>query len=513
MEFYSTLAEHYGLDELTTTVSSMESNEQEIWSARVSESPILITSPLFSLGINFAFHPETLWVSVGRLDVDTNQIIQSVNRANRSALKCEVRLYAYRAEPSQESLPSYITEKLKIESYFLREDSLKGVLEMHTLVDRVTYLSLRKLEKNTAAALDSLIKENNLQNYTITNFIDQKSTPDDAAKAFLKDIKEIAKAKYSVPFNDAISKFPVKEDWQAMLYIERLMAERNDFRDKEPRLKREVETDVLAVVNNYCEVSTMTALSDTDIRSLQRLNGEFLPYLSSQYYWKNNPDWGKVAAFKVAKISRIVECLSQLGRGDLSMGELCLTLRRSKGIREGILALVSNEGDFIYMSKRFEKLRSLCNKARESKTRKNMDAATNFSLELLIERFRRWGIGFKKDDKGKYDYSQPTIPRWDFETMCFELNHLEAILKKYPARMDLPIFDGRIRPEHKEEDERHRLLCEDCVFFKSNRCVKGIPVEWQEGYSPIIHTNQCDELRKVPAQIKDSPLHTSHKFY
>lgn len=81
--------------EQALVVSRQENTPEEIEDARTSDKPILISSPLFGLGLNFLHAPEILWCRFDKVQADTSQIIQSVNRANRNlhaTASAEVRI-------------------------------------------------------------------------------------------------------------------------------------------------------------------------------------------------------------------------------------------------------------------------------------------------------------------------------------------------------------------------------------------------------------------------------------
>ncbi|WP_299591314.1 DEAD/DEAH box helicase [uncultured Microbulbifer sp.] len=513
MAIYEQLVDQLQLTDLSTIVSSKESYEDEVWSARISDRPILITSPVFSLGINFTFHPETLWVSLGRLDVDCNQIIQAVNRGNRSAIACATRLYAYNTIEAMPSAPTYLMEKLNVEEDFLREASIPGLLEMHTQIDRATYRQLRKLEQNTATSLGQLVREDSIQNYTLRDLMERPAPPAKDVQEAVAELKKHARDQYEEAIAEASSRYRVIEGWEAFLYLERLWQEMADYRATETRLQREIETDKLAILKSYTGLQVPTALRNISPISILRLSGHALPYLSDQYHRDRFPEWKTVAAEKIGKIRLLVVKLNELFAEELEMNGFCLAVRRTGQLREAILALAQNEKDYLLVRRQLKDIEAACDVVRRSNTPRHRAAAESTVLDFVKGRFSAWGIGFYRGPDGKYDYRMPLKPPfWNAARFLFDLDHLQSILKKYGIGPERPALDGTILRELEDEPERPRRICEDCIFFRDNSCVRGIPTDWQDGEVGVGHATECDEKRKIPAKLLASPHHITHTF-
>lgn len=115
MRLFEMLLEAHELLEEADIVSRDEATQEDIEAARTSDKAILISSPLFALGLNFQCAPVRFWTYFENLDVDTSQIIQTLNRANRTQDACEVRLYAGALDPRPYGLPPAIGERMKVE--------------------------------------------------------------------------------------------------------------------------------------------------------------------------------------------------------------------------------------------------------------------------------------------------------------------------------------------------------------------------------------------------------------
>ncbi|HUW00242.1 MAG TPA: DEAD/DEAH box helicase family protein, partial [Gallionella sp.] len=197
MRVYEMLLEEFGLLEDSCVVSRQESLQDQIEVARVSRLPILVSSPLFALGLNFEVEPVIFWTFFSYLKVDQSQIIQTLNRANRNvAVQCEVRLYVGETDNRPVMIPDAVLEQLKIEEYLRDEATVQGVLDAHFQVDRGTYLSLREAEKKTAKSQYSLIENDAFQNYRIQpGWVDTlKPTKED--KELFDDFKRAARESY-----------------------------------------------------------------------------------------------------------------------------------------------------------------------------------------------------------------------------------------------------------------------------------------------------------------------------
>lgn len=94
MEMFRILAAGFGMEDLVDIISRPECLQPEIEEARVGNKPILVTSPLFSVGLNLARELEVLYCRFDHLEADASRVIQTINRANRGTTSCEVRIYA-----------------------------------------------------------------------------------------------------------------------------------------------------------------------------------------------------------------------------------------------------------------------------------------------------------------------------------------------------------------------------------------------------------------------------------
>jgi hypothetical protein len=114
---FQRLLEHFDLLDEACVASRHEATQANIDAARVSTKPILVSSPLFALGLNFDVLPLRLWTYFQHLHVDTSQIDQTLNRGNRDEQECEARLYHGKLNDSPIPLPPLLEQRARTLGY------------------------------------------------------------------------------------------------------------------------------------------------------------------------------------------------------------------------------------------------------------------------------------------------------------------------------------------------------------------------------------------------------------
>ena len=258
MEMYRLLAAGFGMDDLVDIVSRPECLQLEIEEARVGNKPILITSPLFSVGLNLARELEVLYCRFDHLEADASRVIQTINRANRGMTPCEVRIYANPDEkpfyfPPKPEVLEQIHDALEAET-----DVINNATDMPVLLDRMAYYLYRKIESNPNQAIGQLIDENAFQNYQVVECLATAPRDEDKTKRF-RELKDAGDDIYDARilerhqhFNDDVS--------DCLFWWLHQLAEEQRYGYKlnpdERRTDREIETDALAVLMQLCGLDT-----------------------------------------------------------------------------------------------------------------------------------------------------------------------------------------------------------------------------------------------------------------
>lgn len=512
---YHTMVEELDLSDESYIVSRPDNYAEEILTARNNDKPILISSPLFSLGINFEHQPATLWVATGRLDLSTNEIIQAINRGNRGEQKCSVTLFTGQIMVCDIQLPHNHIVQQKFSEFFEQEATLPGALEQHLTLERTTYLALRGLEKKTSYAVGSLVKNGAFQNYKVDEIDFDEPEVSDELQSEYEFLNERAKVKKVTRFEQACQRNRICDSSVAFARHSELRTESMDFTNPNGRLPREMTLDKHAINANWCNLSEQSHIHDFDHRKLLRMYGELIPYLTEQYH--DSELTNKVLAEKVSHIHFLVEHLKKFSCPNFEVSNFCFTLRKSQRLRAGVLALVSNSKEFLSLSERFKKLKELTESVRKSNTESNRKKADEYCLEIVKSFFQSIGLRFAelRNGKGnqKYNYDKVIVPPlWDFDEMLCHLLQLEKALLKTSIA---------VRPEvepkcfsQAPEDERiiDRSLCEDCLFFKRNVCMAGNHVDWIGGnYHPKHYAQECAQKVELSKKLHSKliPIRTN----
>jgi hypothetical protein len=492
MEMYRLMVERYGLTDQAMIVSRQENTEEEIEAARISTLPILISSPLFGLGLNFAREPDILWARFDHIGADTNQVIQTVNRANRGRRSredepCQVRIYGNVKANAEFRIPDRVALKDKVAERFEEEASLAGMLEDHLQLDRVTYRLLREEERESSTALSVLARNDAIQNFHIVEAqldeIEREKAAD--TKQARKDARE--------GYNQAIAQASIRyrnasQDGRALLALDRLCEERNNnWRQGSPRTEREIETELAGVFLGWLQLAKPGQARKVSVAKVRRLFCEHPLWGSEQYARDKYPEWAKVEAEKMENLGVLVEKLEQLCSGEITAEALSALLTRNKLLKNAFLALANNDTEFQSISAKFETLEAARKVVRDRGGDAQRKKVKEQGLALLRELLEPLGIGYgEKESGGRQvtDDTEPIVPvtldlsmiKWTLKREAERLRALPPGQKEAAILFSVDEWDGRL------PDPIPIGVCQKCVWFRTNcrDCSAGKYMDWQD---------------------------------
>ena len=244
--------------------------------------PWLISSPLFATGLNFEHPPTRLLVTVQNLnDLDTSLVIQTVNRANRTDLACEVRLYAGRIDDQPFWHVVAEEERSKIEGYFVDESEIAGDIDPHFHWTRAAYIELRRKKRRTPPSrCTRYFVTTCIRNYRIVQDWQDDLPRDDEDKELFKTISKAAREGYKAEVAVHVPS-PGTATVSTLTYWLRLLRESHWERalnDEAPK-----DRELAAMVGLTGNPKHLVKNSAPDPASMLRLHAEIPPYLSSQF--------------------------------------------------------------------------------------------------------------------------------------------------------------------------------------------------------------------------------------
>jgi len=502
MGMYRTLIEAHGLAEHAMIVSRPENTAEEIEAARVSTLPILISSPLFGLGLNFAREPDILWVRFDHIQADTSQIIQTVNRANRGQRIAEVRIYGNvepEADfhiPDRNHLASSIGDRLRAET------SLNGILEQHLHIDRTTYQFLRAAERNSTAALSSLVRDNGIQNFTVV-VPDALPAVDKVKATAAKEARSQAREAHRLAITGESTRFS-GGTLGAVVSLENLGQERRTaWRSDAPRVGRALEIEQAAIFVGCFGISDPAAAEKIDPRKVRRLLGEESPWISDQYNRETFPEWAKAEAEKTDKLIILLEKLRDLKEGRIDADGLSAALTRNGQLGDAFKALANNDQDYQSICRKIESLQSARANVRSKGGKARREDVKEQGLDLLREFVEPLGVAYgKKKSRGRtvIDNTKPIIPAvWNFDEMILILRRQAERLRALPVSQKVPFVLASEDPTG-FDDAVPRQVCERCVYFHQNACALGQAVDWQS-VPPENEAMKCGSRRPIKPEL------------
>ncbi len=503
MAMYRNLIESYGLSEEAEIVSRPDCTPDQIEQARISTKPLLISSPLFGLGLNFSSEPDMLWARFDHVNADTNQIIQSVNRANRGEKVCDVRIFGNRVRKPF-SVPAFNVQREEVKARVQEEGSLIACLEEHLTLDRVTYRHLRDSERDSGRALNALIERNALQNFTV---IEKAELVIDKAQAeVVKLARKSAKAGEVQKIIDL--KIRRGEGTESFVRLDRVRQEwRDNHKSPYPRVDREFENEQTALVMSICDMNELSPGKIVSLHKIRVLFGETEPWLSERYQPGQCPEWAQMVAEKTEHVIGLIRLLQRLQAGEETAQSLSVKLTRGDDLRKALLSLASGEDDYHRIGKHLNGLKDQREKVRRSGGRKAREEVDKLGLALLRDLFQPMGIHYgKKTENGREvtDLERPAIPRnWNLEEMIWRLERQVQRFRSLPVEQDKPVVEA---PDDEyvggvfSDPPKPRQLCVGCKFFHENRCVQGEPLDWQSARVGD-YTTTCRKFRVMPEPL------------
>ncbi|WP_421955794.1 DEAD/DEAH box helicase [Polaromonas sp.] len=501
MRKYQTLLDQYGLTQYAHVVSRPENSPEDIELARVSQLPILIASPLFALGLNFDAEPELLLVKFDYVKADTNQVNQTINRANRP-LPCEVRIYGNPNRGAKIQIPDSKKVADEVRALLKVEATLEGLLEEHFHIDRVTYGILRQVEKNSQAALGELVENDNFQNYRVMTESSVPQNQKDKAEVF-KAHGKAARLSYLSAISEQARRFTSAELDMLFANLEQLSAERrNSWLRNQPRTDLEISEEEGGLLMTICNLSDASQVKPVSGTKLKRLFGEIGPWRSAQYSRTTTPDWAKVESEKTDKLVILVNKLGAVQAGSLSPVNLLASVTRNKQLREGFLALAKDDIEYVSMNQQFTALIKARERVRAAGSDADKAKVLMAGLNLLADILEPLGVLFARKKIGRrvvIDYDTLVVPAtWDLTLMEAKLERQAQRLKSLPAEQKIPMADG---DQFDGEPLMSLKVCKRCAFLSQYSCALGHPVAWQGDEFELTIANSCASFRPLKGRL------------
>lgn len=494
MEMFRMLEKQYGMEDLVEIVSRPECLQEDIEAARVGDKPILVTSPLFSVGLNLVRQLEVLYCRFDHLDADASRVIQTINRANRGDVACEVRIYANPIdEPFFYPLKTQVIDQMR-EALEAESDIVNSAIDMPVLLDRMAYREYREIESEPNRAIGQLIRENGFQNYRVIECLEEVARDKKKTQAF-RALKKAADCDYDQNVMERFPHFRADVADQHFWRLQCLADERrNAWKASELRTDREIEDDELAVLMQLCDLDDSPAKArKIDKKRLQVLFGDREPWLSDIVNANQNSNWAEAAAQKTEALNAVVEVLRLMATGRLDGYGFAKKLNRDKSLQEGVRALAMSERDYLSLDRSFRQLAVLRKNVRDSNTVANREKAEEFALDLVKPFLESIGVFFSVEGTGrgrKTNFQAPLVPvSWDFNQMVAKLKHRKALLQALPV--EYSVISRLLDPGPRVSPFGTVIsLCRGCKLFDAACCALGNRVDWStEGYeSPALYS-------------------------
>ncbi|MDQ9168816.1 DEAD/DEAH box helicase [Oxalobacteraceae bacterium R-40] len=506
MKLYRQLLAQHGLEDQAYVVSRPEATEEEIEQARTGNLPILISSPLFALGLNFLHAPAYLFAYFDSIDVDETQIVQTLNRANRSGTACEVRLYVGKTDFAPVFITPEMHERLatQIADYYQEESSLEGLLDIHFMVERQTYCELRKLERDTPKALGRLIEDNAIQNYRIvhgwTEHIEATETDRDEFGAAKKEARLSYQADIKAQAGNYAGEVP------ALLFqrLDQLYEEKQPSKYGTRRKEREIQTEEKGVLMALCGAQEPGQIETVRPIRLMRLFAEAPPFISDQFNPENFNGWQLVAAEKSEKIAALLPVLKKLRNREIDGYAFAKHMRNTKAVRGAVGTLVDHDSDFKRWNDRLAALDELGERKKTKASHQQRIKMEKDEFHIAQDFLSTLGIYFEKtkgaDGRLRIDPALPVVPDWDFDRIARDL------LIKAKALRSLP--EGTTVAPYGQQDWSkdgmmvRKDVCQRCAYYRHQQCALGMPVQWHDDEPETLLTSICRQAVPIPKALR-----------
>lgn len=511
---YRRILRDYGLTDYAYVVSRKETHQSDIDAARRSHRPILIASPVFGVGINLSAEPDILWVSFNRLKADTNQVIQTVNRANRGQIgRCDVRIYGNVNFESKITLPNRHKLKHDVAERLRQESSFTGLLEEHFQIDRNTYLCLRDMEKNINQTLSYLYEHNLIQNFTIVMEDMRVQTKSEAraeilaknkARIEFKGYNKQAQVDYNNAINLQAQRFHQAEPYYCFWKLNALAEERKTASHTDnPRLPIDIDNEEFGTLMNLCGLEEPQQARRINIPMVKRIFGEIMPSITAQYEPEIYSSWAKVQAEKTENIIVLLKKLADIQAGSLNVVALVASLSRNKQIGDAFLALTGYDQGLISTGGKLNKYIKRCESARSSGSDKVKLALKDAGIDLLTELLEPIGIFFERvvgaDGRLRINHDKLIVPAtWNFAVKINRLTMQAARLKALPSDQKVPVLAV---PDTSDRKSMCVDVCEKCIMYYQMECVIGHPVDAFDALLPSSRATKCSDFKVIKLKL------------
>jgi hypothetical protein len=482
MRWFQLLVDQHGLGNEATIVSRKESTPEDVEAARTSDKPLLIASPMFSLGLNFEHAPTRLWAYFSNLDVDTSQVIQTLNRANRSAAACEVRLYVGECDGTPLVIPPARLAESGIKEKFEKEATVSGALDHHFHIERNVYIMLRDLERTTSKALGHLIENDGFQNFHIETDWSENLTATKADQQLAKELKAAAAESYAQDIESVAALYSDESSDMLIHLLSEAMRKKSElYKSNSNVLVRDLECKIVGLSMALCQLSKATDGKKIKPMRLLRLFAEVRPMLTAQFDTAFTKASVAAAVEKTHHLASLVRALGTLKLGEMSLHEFAVAM---KGKLSGsILAL--SESEKVYLAIESERLRKLTALSEEAKHK-----ASKGQRQHIRERQMSIASDFLCTIGVSADVTKSTVvvPDWDFSEMAESLD-------RSALRLIHQSIDGRTAEQREESWSGSHIdpgTCSNCINRKGGGlCWLGIPI-WHEAFSDGLPQPHCE---------------------
>lgn len=512
MVLYSNLLERLGLGEHAHVISRAESTVEEIQAATIDLGrPILICSPIFSVGLNFTHPPEVFFVLFSRLQVDQNQIVQTINRANRvrDMRPAEVRLYTHGPSDGRD-LPDRTIVQKSVTGIFAQETSRPFSMDEHFMIDRATYNQLRRTERNTGRAMSVLQSEGGFQNFEVCALhnlpapaILEPLNEDfrNSYRGIHGNLEKQARKTYADRVEEARGYYR-SDIWMGILHqVDLAFAEKSELRFGGTKVTgRDLQDKVSAGLMELCGVTSLTEGRLIQPLRVMRFLSMRDPFVSGHFPRdERTENYNKVAAEKVHSLRKLTDILKRLRAGQMNGVEAGQWMAGKSG-KAAILALANNESDYLSLGKCLDRLGDRKASKRDRAGKVERERIDEELFKFAHGFLRTLGITFAKADPQKprsgFNPEAPIVPDWDFEAISlFQRQHELSLAARGGSAPD------RSDPRHQSDTPVAYKRCESCLHFAPDQdCRFFHPVEnfVQRGGAV---KDECEDYKRVPAGL------------
>lgn len=465
LDFYRVLLAQHGLTDCSHVISRKESTEEEVMAAAGDvERPILICSPIFAVGLNFARQPDLYWLSYNYLQVDENHIVQSLNRANRTPGQppAEVRLYTHDPRDDDEQ-PSRVKVRGEVADLLGQEASLKAVMDGHLMLDRVTYNQLRKVEQQTPAALARLFETDGFQNYEVVQAPELDVDDIDELLGQAKLLRKEVRDSYHAQVGQEAQGLAANGWSFAVGLMDQAFAARQDLRyGGTTTTQLDLDNLTQGGVMTLCGLSQVPQAAEVHVVRVRRLMALQLPFVSGNFRPERDEGmYREVAAEKVRAMLPLLTKLQALKARTMD-GRQFGSWMATKAGQDAVRALADNEADYIALARTLDRMRKSTEAKRERAGKAEREVIDKGLFASAREFLVTLGVVFEKKDPSQktspFDPTKPVVPNWDFEAM-------EVALERLAQSLDsMRRLSGRSEALRYAEDPGvEAVLCEACV--------------------------------------------------